>query len=530
MDTINRITAPAGEKFRQLQRIVNDIKKNDGGIIDKLRSLTSNKNPPSVPQRDYFADNADSDDNEEEFDDDSEYEDPDGPSDSETYAVPEDNDDDDDENYEPPPTEPENTLPTPILFGPSNGGYADKKPNRQPPVLPNPIMNKPRPKPNTTPRTNQPLPPQSRAHMTPPSIPKPMSNKLFSIPQLSPRPHPGMKKALPKEQFENQEDYIVPKEEDDDNYIEPTQDIQQPYKPPVVNRASKPTKPTIPSSAKSLSLPIIDPNESAVYEVPENEVKPSPQLKRSSLPLPKRDSPPKIEPDDVEYDICDDHTFVTPSKGPSPLPRINKPKPPSLKTQKPSLPTRDVNSNIDKLTGSNRTWPHSSGSELPPLPHPAMKFPLPVPGPKPPVVQRSLELPNRYPAMPSRNNLPSASEQEAGVVNKEWYASSCPRKTAEDALQSSSRDGSFLIRKSTGQDARQPYTLVVFYNRKVYNIPVRYIESTQQYALGREKSGEERFSSVAEMIENHQRTPLVLIDGQNNTKDSTKLRFPVKIP
>ncbi|NXS22509.1 BLNK protein, partial [Mystacornis crossleyi] len=106
---------------------------------------------------------------------------------------------------------------------------------------------------------------------------------------------------------------------------------------------------------------------------------------------------------------------------------------------------------------------------------------------------------------------------DAGVHSKAWYAATCDRKMAEDALYRSNKDGSFLIRKSSGQDSRQPYTLVVFYNRRV------------QYALGREKSGEERFDSVAEIVENHQRTSLVLIDSQNNTKDSTKLKHIVRV-
>ncbi|NXK24056.1 BLNK protein, partial [Arenaria interpres] len=118
---------------------------------------------------------------------------------------------------------------------------------------------------------------------------------------------------------------------------------------------------------------------------------------------------------------------------------------------------------------------------------------------------------------------------DAGVHSKAWYAATCDRKMAEDALHRSNKDGSFLIRKSSGQDSRQPYTLVVFYNRRVYNIPIRFIESTRQYALGREKNGEERFDSVAEIVENHQRTSLVLIDSQNNTKDSTKLKHIVRV-
>lgn len=64
--------------------------------------------------------------------------------------------------------------------------------------------------------------------------------------------------------------------------------------------------------------------------------------------------------------------------------------------------------------------------------------------------------------------------------------------TSHDSCTASlCQDGAFLVRKSSGQDAQQPYTLVVFYNGRVYNIPIRFVPATQQYALGREKSGEE---------------------------------------
>lgn len=53
------------------------------------------------------------------------------------------------------------------------------------------------------------------------------------------------------------------------------------------------------------------------------------------------------------------------------------------------------------------------------------------------------------------------------------------------------QDGAFMVRQSSGQDAQQPYTLVVFYKGRVYNIPIRFLTGTQQYALGREKRGEE---------------------------------------
>ncbi|MEQ2276778.1 hypothetical protein XENORESO_018969 [Xenotaenia resolanae] len=119
-------------------------------------------------------------------------------------------------------------------------------------------------------------------------------------------------------------------------------------------------------------------------------------------------------------------------------------------------------------------------------------------------------------------------DKDADVYNKPWFASACDRKTADDALLRSNKDGAFMVRKSSGQDVRQPYTLVVFYNGRVYNIPIRFMPSTRQYALGREKKGEEYFSSVSHIIENHQRNLLVLIDSQSNSKDATKLYYPVK--
>lgn len=54
------------------------------------------------------------------------------------------------------------------------------------------------------------------------------------------------------------------------------------------------------------------------------------------------------------------------------------------------------------------------------------------------------------------------------------------------------QDGAFLIRHSSAQSTRQPYTLAVLYQQKVYNIPIRFLEETRVYALGKEgKKNEE---------------------------------------
>ncbi|KAF7247450.1 B-cell linker protein [Varanus komodoensis] len=182
---------------------------------------------------------------------------------------------------------------------------------------------------------------------------------------------------------------------------------------------------------------------------------------------------------------------------------------------------------LDKPIPAERRRGSTHDIPLPPIPSGVQK-PLPQ---KPSILPRSPEPANRTLGKPRNSNQGgfATSEQDANVQGKPWYMASSDRKTAEDALYKSNKDGSFLVRRSSGQDLKQPYTLVVLYNKRVYNIPIRFIESTRQYALGREKSGEERFDSVAEIIENHQQTSLVLIDSQNNTKDSTKLKYITRV-
>ncbi|XP_067857641.1 B-cell linker protein-like [Heptranchias perlo] len=90
-------------------------------------------------------------------------------------------------------------------------------------------------------------------------------------------------------------------------------------------------------------------------------------------------------------------------------------------------------------------------------------------------------------------------------------------------------DAAFLVRPSSAGGRNQPYTLVVLYRRKVYNIPIRFIESNNQYALGKEKAGEMYFNSVPETIDYYRQNSLILIDQQNNKKESTLLLYPVRL-
>lgn len=114
----------------------------------------------------------------------------------------------------------------------------------------------------------------------------------------------------------------------------------------------------------------------------------------------------------------------------------------------------------------------------------------------------------------------NVTETDVILQNKEWFAGECNRKIAEDLLLrinkvnkhflfvpffcqfcsnspeflnfSSSQDGAFLIRHSSAQNTRQPFTLAVLYQQKVYNIPIRFLEELQGYVLGKEgKKNEE---------------------------------------
>ncbi|XP_028915553.1 B-cell linker protein isoform X2 [Ornithorhynchus anatinus] len=513
----------------QLQKIVHDIKKNEGGIMNKFKKL-KHKAPPSVPQRDYASENV-ADEEEQWSDDfDSDYENPDEHSDSETYVIPgEENADD---SYEPPPTEQEKRKLPPSLMLPL-GEYADKRSNQRPPApLSKPLRSGP-------------------AHMLSTLPVQPVTQK----PQVPPKP---------KECLEDEADYVVPVEDEDENYIHPTES-SLPQPAPVVNRFVKP-----PNSTKITSAPVTAPAPE-VYEVPESEEKPSLPPNRIIKPLPPKPSmgsggypfsskirespvsapetaprqalplPRNLPSKPIHHTEKRDDNDIPSSSGareskfhsspaaPSPLPRAGK----KINTQQkptPILPHRDqLNVNEEKPvpverrrgSGQRQEFLHPTAPSI--APKPIHQKPIPLPKP-PEVANRTLDVPLH--GFSTSFHFP---DQEAGVHSRTWYAGSCDRKSAEAALYRSNRDGSFLIRKSSGHNSKQPYTLVVFYNKRVYNIPVRFIESTKQYALGREKNGEEHFSSVAEIIENHQHTPLVLIDSQSNTKDSTRLKYAITV-
>nr|XP_031317357.1 B-cell linker protein isoform X1 [Camelus dromedarius] len=456
--TINMIkTKSIHVPQKQLQKMVHDIKNNEGGIMNKIKKLKV-KAPPSVPRRDYASESP-ADEEERWSDDfDSDYENPDEHSDSEMYALPAEEAGDD--SYEPPPAEQETRTVHPALPF-TRGEYVD---NRSSQRQSSPISKTLPCKPNW---------PSAKVRLAA-TLPAPTS---LQKPQVPPKP---------KELLDDEADYVVPVEDEDENYIHPTEDSSVPSeKAPMVNRSTKPN-----NSSKPVSPPgKASGRNSGAWD-----------SKSTSSPA-----------------------------APSPRPRAGKRTAPPLKTtpvasqQNASTVCEEKPIPAERHRGSSHRQESMQSPVFPPAQKQIHQKPIPLP---------------RFPEggsptvdgpLPSFSSNSSLSEQEADVHCKPWYAGACDRKLAEEALYKSNKDGSFLIRKSSGHDSKQPYTLVVFFNKRVYNIPVRFIEATKQYALGKKKNGEEYFRSVAEIIKNHQNNPLVLIDNQNNTKDSTRLKYAVKI-
>ncbi|KAM9549923.1 B-cell linker protein isoform 6-T6 [Guaruba guarouba] len=485
----------------KLQKMVHDMKKNESGIINKFKKFQNEqvalicktgkdtwdrlkkKTPPSLPRRDYAAEHADNEEEQWSDDFDSDYENPDDH--SEMYVVPSEENPDD--SYEPPPSEQEKKKIA-SAFPISRGEYADNR------------------------TSHQQLPPISKAL---PSTPSPATSrpKKPSVPSL-PLPSPAAKPKVPpkpKECSDDEDNYIVPVDNDDDNYIEPTESSMSLPTKSSVNTFMKMTKSAPPTSPKP---PLVS-DMQEVYEVPEEEEKTvpppvtrfakpipsvpaqntehshmhsmtreSPKLdtSRNILPLPRNRLHPK--PEHEANNNHENHSFNNTQESrfptgpaPSPLPRGLKKTSNVINSPKPCPPSREtLTTNEEKPTAAERRRGSSQELPLPPLPSGVQKPLLPKSSILPKVPEaaiRSLGTPPHS----SISSISSTADQDAGVHSKAWYAATCDRKTAEDALYRSNK----------------------------------------------------RFDSVAEIVENHQHTSLVLIDSQNNTKDCTKLEHIVRV-
>ncbi|XP_004624724.1 cytokine-dependent hematopoietic cell linker [Octodon degus] len=115
-----------------------------------------------------------------------------------------------------------------------------------------------------------------------------------------------------------------------------------------------------------------------------------------------------------------------------------------------------------------------------------------------------------------RNPLPLRSAAK-DIQHNEWYVGERSRQVVEDALMQESKDGAFLVRDCSTKSTAEPYVLTIFYGNKVYNVKIRFLESTQKFALGTGLRGNEKFDSVEDIVEHYKCFPIILIDGKDRS-------------
>ncbi|XP_048159834.1 cytokine-dependent hematopoietic cell linker isoform X2 [Corvus hawaiiensis] len=91
----------------------------------------------------------------------------------------------------------------------------------------------------------------------------------------------------------------------------------------------------------------------------------------------------------------------------------------------------------------------------------------------------------------AEQEMQSLTQPTEKDLNKcEWYIGEYDRHKAEKILLQKNVDETFLVRDCSKKSKAEPYVLVVYYGRRVYNIKVRFLEESQQYALGTGLRGE----------------------------------------
>ncbi|XP_078116334.1 lymphocyte cytosolic protein 2 isoform X2 [Sander vitreus] len=106
-------------------------------------------------------------------------------------------------------------------------------------------------------------------------------------------------------------------------------------------------------------------------------------------------------------------------------------------------------------------------------------------------------------------------EKPQQTCEEDWYVGACTRADAEHALHLVNKDGAFLVRDCSINTNSEPLVLTVYHEKKVYNVKIRFIESTVKYALGTGQRSNDMFDSVADIIKFHSIFPIILVSGRN---------------
>uniref|UniRef100_A0AAV2JA34 SH2 domain-containing protein n=1 Tax=Knipowitschia caucasica TaxID=637954 RepID=A0AAV2JA34_KNICA len=124
-------------------------------------------------------------------------------------------------------------------------------------------------------------------------------------------------------------------------------------------------------------------------------------------------------------------------------------------------------------------------------------------------------LPSGLPSAPRFSGGAAAAERPAPKQDLDslWYVGKVTRAEAEATLQRLGKDGAFVVRDSSRLSAHQPFTLMVQFQHKVYNIQIQ--RPDHKYLLGTGLKVQESFSTVRDMVDHFSQSPLILIDSKN---------------
>ncbi|KAL1252791.1 hypothetical protein QQF64_017484 [Cirrhinus molitorella] len=192
-----------------------------------------------------------------------------------------------------------------------------------------------------------------------------------------------------------------------------------------------------------------------------------------------------------------------------------------IRIPKPSLPLSGVRRSASSVTpgySQNRQPDHRMEFHDDTARHSSNTFPLHArnPSPRPPGSHgQSYQTDNVHPtrSLPAKLLPDTMKDYRSNDMDPSWYMGQISRGEAESCLRAVNRDGTFLVRDSSNRTSDQPYTLVVLYRDKVYNIQIR--RNQDGFMLGTGLKATETFERVSDIISQHKHTPLCLINAKN---------------
>ncbi|XP_050948355.1 lymphocyte cytosolic protein 2a isoform X3 [Labeo rohita] len=387
-----------------------------------------------------------------------------------------------------------------------------------------------------------------------------------SIPTIRPSPvpsyqHPPVEhnedQAWDSEEFESDDDYENPDSNEEGeasggDYESPEEasDSDNSYEPP-------PTEPNEDTAQICPAKPMensdyIDNNRPHIGARREPPVPPErpgpgpalPPIERPNVCLPMREERPLKRPPAPAVDrskkpgaLDRSHPpAVAGGRGTCSLERAGQPRrlpavePPGdpMRIPKPSLPplsgVRRSASSVTPGYSQNSRQPDNRVEFHDDTARSSNTFPLHTrnPSPRPPGTHgQSYQTDNVHPTRSLPAKLPdamndhrrSARAPQPQDMDPAWYVGQISRGEAESCLRRVNRDGTFLVRDSSNRSSNQPYTLVVLYQDKVYNIQIR--RNHDGFMLGTGLKSSETFERVSDIISQHKQMPLLLIDAKN---------------